>query len=339
MFFSLHIVGLSSLLGSINSTVTLLKSSNLSILTSFLFLPLYCWSIFFTSLLLIISLPVLAGVITMIISDRHSNRPSPDPLRGGDLLLPQHLPWFFGHPEVHILILPAFGLISEMISKFSHCIISGRDPMLIALLITAVSGCIVRGHHMFMVGSDLDTRSYFSFPTSIIAIPTGIKILNWLATIRSSPFSLITPLYFIIGFPFSSTFGGFTGPISSNSIIDTILHDSYFIIGHPHHAPSSGAIYTISAAFYTYWIFFSLISFSDYLGRIHSSSSFISSNAIFFTMHSLGIIGFPRRIYDYSMIYFKFQWCHSLGLIGIIISIILFSILIASSSINGIILQ
>ena len=188
MFFSLHIVGLSSLLGSINSIVTLLKSSNLSIINSFLFLPLYCWSIFFTSVLLIISLPVSAGVITMIIFDRHFNCPFFDPLRGGDLLLPQHLPWFLRHPEVHILILPAFGLISEMISKFSQCIISGRDPMLIALLIIAVLGCIVWGHHMFMVGFDLDTRSYFTFSTSIIAIPTGIKILNWLATIWSSCF-------------------------------------------------------------------------------------------------------------------------------------------------------
>ena len=150
----LHIVGLSSLLGSINSIITLLKSSNLSIINSFLFLPPYCWSIFFTSVLLIISPPVSAGVITMIISDRHSNRPSLDPIRGGDLLLPQHLPWFLRHPEVHISILPAFGLISEMISKFSQCIISGRDSMLIALLITAVSGCIVRGHHTFMVLKD-----------------------------------------------------------------------------------------------------------------------------------------------------------------------------------------
>ena len=170
-------------------------------------------------------------------------------------------------PEVHILILPAFGLITEMLSKFSQCIISGRDSMLIALLITAVLGCIVWGHHMFMVGSDLDTRSYLTFPTSIIAIPTGIKILNWLATMWSSRFSLITPLYFIIGFLFSFTFGGFTGPIPSNSIIDTILHDSYFIIGHPHYVPSLGAIYTISAAFYTYWIFFSyvIIISSEYI--------------------------------------------------------------------------
>ena len=288
---------------------------------SIVFDILLSWSIFFTSVLLIISPPVSAGVITMIISDRHSNRPSLDPLRGGDLLLPQHSPWFLRHPEAYILILPAFGLISEMISKFSQCIISGRDSMLIALLITAVSGCIVRGHHMFMVGFDLDTRSYLTFSTSTIAIPTGIKILNRLATIWSSRFSSITPLYFIIGFPFSFCFGGFTGLISANSLIDTILHDPYFIIGHLHHVLPLGAIYTISAAFYTYWVFFSSTLFSDYLGRIHSGSSFISTNSISFTMHSLGIIGFPRRIYDYSIMFFKYQWFHTIGLIGIFIRI------------------
>ena len=159
---------------------------------------------------------------------------------------------------------------------------------------------------MFMVGFDLDTRSYLTFPTSIIAIPTGIKILNWLTTIHSSIIYLFTSIYFIIGFLFSSTFGGFTGPIPANSIIDTILHDSYFIIGHPHYALSLGAIYTISAAFYTYWILFTSISFLDYLGRIHSGSSSISPNLISFTMHSLGIIGFLWWIYDYSMIFFKF---------------------------------
>ena len=328
MFFPLHIVGLSSLLGSINFIVTLLKSSNLSIINTFLFLPIYCWSIFFTSVLLIISLPVLAGVITMIIFDRHFNCSFFDPLRGGDLLSPQHSSWFFRHPEVYILILPAFGLISEIISKFSQCIIFGRDSMLIALLIIAVLGCIVWGHHMFMVGFDLDTRSYFTFSTSIIAIPTGIKILNWLATIWSSCFFSITPLYFIIGFLFSFTFGGFTGLILANSIIDTIPHDSYFIVGHFHYVLSLGAVYTIFAAFYTYWILFATQSFSDYLGRIHSGSSFISPNSISFSIHSLGIMGFPRRIYDYSMIFFKFQWFNSLGLIGIYLSIstLLFSI-------------
>ncbi len=243
-----------------------------------------------------------------------------DPLRGGDLLLFQHLFWFFRHPEVYILILPAFGLISEMISKFSQCIIFGRDSMLIALLIIAVLGCIVWGHHMFIVGFDLDTSSYFTFSTSIIAIPTGIKILNWLATIWSSCFYLISPYLFIIGFLFSFTFGGFTGLILANSIIDTILHDSYFIVGHFHYVLSLGAVYTIFAAFYTYGILYSNIWISDYLGRIHFGSFFISSNSIFLTMHSLGINGFPRRIYDYSMIFFKFQWFNSLGLIGIFFS-------------------
>ena len=177
---------------------------------------------------------------------------------------------------------------------------------------------------MFIVGFDIDTRAYYTSNTSIIAIPTGIKILNWLATIYSSCFFLITPLYFIIGFLFSFTFGGFTGLISANSIIDTILHDSYFTIGHSHYVLSLGAVYTIFAAFYTYWIFFSSISFIDYLGRIHFSFLFISSNILFFSMHSLGIIGFPRRIYDYSMIFFKFQWFNSFGLIGIYLSILLF---------------
>ncbi len=210
MSFPFHIVGLSSLLGSINFIVTLLKCTNLSVINSFLFLPSYSWAIFFTSFLLIISLPVLAAVITMIIFDRHSNRPFLDPIRGGELLLPQHLPWFSSHPEVYILILPAFGLISEMISKFSQCIIFGRDPMLIALFIIALLGRIVWGHHMLVVGFDLDTRTYLTFSTSIIAIPTGIKILNWLVTLWSTCFSLITPLYFIIGFLFSSSYGGFT---------------------------------------------------------------------------------------------------------------------------------
>lgn len=200
MFFSLHIVGLSSLLGSINFIVTVLKSSNLSILYSSLFIPLFPWSIFFTSLLLIISLPVLAGCITTIIFDRHFNSSFFDPIRGGDLLPFQHLFWFFGHPEAYISILPAFGLISEIISKFSQCIIFGRDSMLIALLLIAFIGCIVWGHHMFMVGFDIDTRTYFTAATSIIAIPTGIKILNWLGTIWSGINWLITPLFFIIGF-------------------------------------------------------------------------------------------------------------------------------------------
>jgi len=325
MLFSLHLAGLSSLLGSLNFIVSLLKACNLSILYSSLFLPLFPWSILFTSLLLIISLPVLAGCITMIIFDRHFNSSFFDPIRGGDLLLFQHLFWFFGHPEVYILILPAFGLISEILSKFTQCIIFGRDSMFIALLIIGIVGCIVWGHHMFIVGFDIDTRAYFTSATSIIAVPTGIKILNWFATLWSGSFFLITPLFFIIGFLFSFSFGGFTGLILANCIIDTLLHDSYFVVGHFHYVLSLGAVYTFFAAFYNYWIFFcSYFSFNDFLGRFHFSLFFIASNLIFFSMHSLGIFGFARRIFDYPVIFFRYHWSNSFGMYGVALSMFFF---------------
>ena len=195
MFSPSHVAGLSSLLGSPNFIVTLLKACNLSILYSSLFLPLFPRSIFFTSFLLILSLPVSAGSITTIISDRHSNTSLPDPVRGGSLLLPQHLFRLFSHPEAYIPILPAFGLISDILSKFSQCIILGRDSMLIALLIIGPLGCIVRGHHTFMVGFDIDTRAYHTSVTTITAIPTAIKTMNRLAPIRSGRSSSTTTLF------------------------------------------------------------------------------------------------------------------------------------------------
>jgi len=183
LFFSLHIAGLSSLFGSINFISSILSVSSFSLLYLFNFIELFSWSIFFTSLLLIISIPVLAACITMVISDRHFNSCFFDPLRGGDLLLFQHLFWFFGHPEVYILILPGFGLVSSIISKFTQFIIFGRDSMVIALFLIGLLGCVVWGHHMFAVGFDIDSRAYFTSSTSIIAIPTGIKLLNWLLTL------------------------------------------------------------------------------------------------------------------------------------------------------------
>ena len=325
MFFSLHIAGISSLLGSMNMIVTLLKACNLSILYSSLFLPLFPWSIFFTSFLLILSLPVLAGSITMIIFDRHFNTSFFDPIRGGSVILFQHLFWFFGHPEAYILILPAFGLVSDILSKFSQCIIYGRDSMIIALSIIALLGCIVWGHHMFMVGFDIDTRAYYTASTSIIAIPTGIKILNWLATIWSGCLVFITPIYWIIGFLYSFSFGGFSGLVLANVVCDTMLHDSYFVVGHFHYVLSLGAVYTIYAAFYNYWmIFSSYFSFNDSLGRIHFLFFFISSNLIFFSMHSLGIFGFPRRIFDSPILFFRFSWLNSFGLVGVVLSMFFF---------------
>ncbi len=327
MLFSLHVAGLSSLLGSINFIITLLKACNLSILYSSLFLPLFPWSIFFTSILLILSLPVLAGSITMIIFDRHFNCSFFDPVRGGSLILFQHLFWFFGHPEAYILILPAFGLISDILSKFSQCVIFGRDSMLIALLVIGFLGCIVWGHHMFMVGFDIDTRAYYTSVTSIIAIPTGMKVFNWMATAWSGIGFLSSAMLWVYGFLFHFSFGGFTGLILANIIIDVLLHDSYFVVSHFHYVLSLGAVYTIYAAFYNYWVLFSsYYFFYDFLGRIHFIYFFISSNLVFFSMHSLGLYGFPRRIFDYYIVYFRFNWLASFGLIGIICSFIYFII-------------
>jgi cytochrome c oxidase subunit 1 len=324
LFFSLHLAGISSLLGSINFISSILSVYSLSLFYFLSFIELFSWSIFFTSLLLIISLPVLAACITMIISDRHFNSSFFDFLRGGDLLLFQHLFWFFGHPEVYILILPGFGLISSILSKFTQFVIFGRDSMLIALFLIGFLGCIVWGHHMFIVGLDIDTRAYFTSATSIIAIPTGIKLLNWLCTLWSNCYILITPLFFIIGFLFSFSFGGFTGLILANNILDIILHDSYFVVAHFHYVLSLGAVYSIFASFYTYYCFFSPFPFSDFLGRLSFLTFFISSNLLFFPMHSLGIFGFPRRVFDYSISFFRFNWLSSFSLIGILFSLFLF---------------
>jgi len=324
LFFSLHIAGISSLLGAINFICSILSVYSLSLFYFLSFIELFSWSIFFTSLLLIISLPVLAACITMIISDRHFNSSFFDPLRGGDLLLFQHLFWFFGHPEVYILILPAFGLISSILSKFTQFIIFGRDSMLIALFLIGLLGCIVWGHHMFIVGFDIDTRSYFTSATSIIAIPTGIKLLNWLLTMWSNVIFLITPLFFIIGFLLSFSFGGFTGLILANNIVDIILHDSYFVVAHFHYVLSLGAVYSIFSSFYNYYLFFSPFIFNDFIGRLSFISFFISSNLLFFPMHSLGILGFPRRVFDLNIFFFRFNFINSFSLIGIIFSLILF---------------
>ena len=323
MFFSLHYSGLSSLFGSFNFIISIYSLSILFIYYYSFFLTLYSIALYYTSLLLIISIPVLAICITMIIYDRHFNSSFFDPLRGGDILLFQHLFWFFGHPEVYILILPAFGLISEIFSKYILCLIFARDSMLISLFIIVLIGCMVWGHHMFMIGFDIDTRCYFTSSTSIISIPTGIKILNWFSTLWSSILFKIAIILFIIGFLLSFNFGGFTGLILSNCIIDILLHDSYFVVGHFHYILSLGAIYTFFSSFYNYSLLFTFY-FNEFLSRIHFSFFFISSNLIFFSMHSLGIFAFPRRIFDYPLIFLRYHWINSFGILGTLLSILCF---------------
>jgi len=361
MVFSLHVAGLSSLVGSLNFIVTFMRYFLFSFFSLFGFInlvlwcasfysfsfnsslgfssnhsgasfvynywgvSLFSWSILFTSILLLLSLPVLAIALTFIIFDRHFNTSFFDSFRGGDVLLFQHLFWFFGHPEVYILIIPAFGLISEIISKFSQCMIFGRDSMIIALLLIVIIGFIVWGHHMFMTGLDIVTRIYFTSITSIIAIPTGIKIFNWLSTIWSSCLYFSIPILFINGFLFSFTFGGFTGVILANCLIDSLLHDSYFVVGHFHYVLSLGAVYAIFASFYNYFILFSsYFVLIDLLGRISFIFFFLSSNIIFFSMHSLGLLGCSRRIFDYQLSFFRFHWFISFGFYGVLLSFVFF---------------
>ena len=324
LIFSLHALGLSSLLSSINFVTSIFKGSVLSLNSSTFGISLFCWSIFVTSILLILSLPVLAACITMIIFDRHFNSSFFDPIRGGDVLYFQHLFWFFGHPEVYVLILPGFGLISEVLSKLTHSVIFSRDAMLVALFIIALLGCIVWGHHMFTVGFDINSKLYFTLATSIIAIPTAVKIINWLATLWSSCFYYTTSLFFTIGFIFNFTFGGFTGLIIANCVIDNILHDSYFVVAHFHYVLSLGAIYALLSGIYHYSNLLLGIVHNEFIGRLFYIILFTTSNCTFLAMHALGITSCPRRIYDHTLLWSRQNYSISFSLFGIVLSFVLF---------------
>jgi cytochrome c oxidase subunit 1 len=208
--------------------------------------------------------------------------------------------------------------------KYSQCSISGRDSMIIALFQIGFPGCIAWGHHTSIVGFDIDTKSHYTPSTTITAIPTGIKILNWFSSIWSSCIHWITPIYFIVGFPFSSSFGGVTGIICANRMIDTPPHDTYFVVGHSHYASSPGAVHTFFAAFYNYTPYFT--SYNEFYGRLHFISSFISSSVLSPPMHQLGVNGFPRRTFDYPVTYLRYQWVGALGMMGIVVSMMLFLI-------------